>query len=183
MAYFPIFVDLKDKNILIIGGGAVAYRKIEKLLPFEANIFVIAKEIKDERIENLKGKISIEIREFRFEDLEKKDIVINATDDIEFQKKVFERCLELKIPVNSVDTPEYCSFIFPAYIKEGDVVIGISTSGKAPILSKELKKILKRCLPQNLASILENLAKKRAFLKSNENKNEILKKYLKNLIK
>jgi precorrin-2 dehydrogenase/sirohydrochlorin ferrochelatase len=179
MAYFPIFIDLKEKNILVIGAGKVAYRKIEKLLPFEANIYVITKEIKDKRIENLKNQIHLEIREFKLEDLKGKDIVINATNDLELQKKVYEECLKLKIPVNSVDNPKYCSFIFPSYIKEGDLIIGISTSGKAPILSKEIKNLIKDCLPKNMDRFLEKLSTLRKNLKNEKNKNEILENIIK----
>jgi len=178
MAYFPLFINLKNKNVLIIGGGSVAYRKIKKILPFEANIHVIAKEIKEKEIFNLKNKIYIEIREFRLEDLENKDIVINATNDINLQKLVYEECIKRKIPVNSVDSPDYCSFLFPAYIKEKDVIIGISTSGKAPILSRKLKTILKNCLPKNISDIVDKVFLLRKKYKGKEEKNRILRKFI-----
>ncbi len=183
MAYFPLFIDLKGKKVLIIGAGKVAYRKIEKLMPFGAEIYVVAKEVKDKRILEIKNNINLELREFKLDDLENKDIVINATDDIELQKLVYEKCIELKIPINSVDSPKYCSFIFPAYIKEDEIVIGISTSGKAPILSKWLKDLIKDCLPKNLNLIFKEVSEKRRLLKNKKNRLEILKNILKKLEK
>ena len=165
MSLFPIFVDIKGKNVLIVGAGKVALRKIEKLLPFKPKITVIAKEIKEKDIIKLADKEEIKVinREFLFKDIDGKDLVIVAVDNIDLQREIFNLCEERKIPVNSVDSPDFCNFIFPAYIKRGDIVIGLTTSGKAPALSAKLRKKLEECLPEDLEkilSILEDLRKK-----------------------
>jgi precorrin-2 dehydrogenase/sirohydrochlorin ferrochelatase len=159
MAHFPMFVSLKDKSILIIGGGKVAYRKIKKLIPFGPKIHLIAKQIKEEKILNLAKNYNIDIEEraFLFTDLDSKDMVIVAIDDIKLQEEIFNFCYRRKIPVNCVDNPKFCTFLFPSYIKENDIVIGISSSGYAPALSKKLKEKIKNCLPKNLNEVLEKL--------------------------
>lgn len=179
MAYFPIFVNLENKEVLIVGAGEVALRKIEKLIPFNPNITVIAKEIKKEEIRELaeKNKIKLIERYFLFTDLDRKDLVIVAVDDLELQREIYNYCYRRKIPINSVDSPDYCSFIFPAYIKKGDIVIGISTSGKAPALSSALKNIIEEALPENIEEIKEILEEiRKKYPKGTERQKLILDK-------
>lgn len=170
MAYFPVFISLEDKNVLIVGAGKVAERKIEKLLPFNPNITVVAKDIKSDFIKKLskKNKVKLISRAFLFTDLDCKDLVIVAVDDINLQREIYNYCYRRKIPVNSVDSPQYCTFLFPAYIKEKDIVIGISTSGYAPALAKKLKEKIKECLPENLGEVFEKLKN----IRKNKNKGE-----------
>ena len=182
MAYFPLFVDLEDKNILVVGGGKVAERKISILLQFSRNITVVAKKIKSEKIKrfSIDRKINLKERLFQLSDLDNTDLVIVAVDDISLQKKIYDECMKRKIPVNSVDSIDYCSFIFPAIIKEEDLVIGISSSGKAPALAGRLKDIIKDCLPKNLKLVLKEVAKLRESLPKGLERQKILKDYIKN---
>ncbi len=178
MALFPIFIDIQGKNILIVGAGEVALRKIEKLLPFNPKITVVAKEIVREEIKHLskENKIKIVERPFLFTDIDGKEIVIVAVDDIDLQREIYNYCVRRKIPVNSVDSPDYCTFIFPAYVKKGDIVIGITTSGKAPGLSGKLRKLIESYLPDDLEKILEELIEIRNKLPKGEKRQEIIKK-------
>ncbi len=180
MSYFPMFVSLEGKEVLIVGGGKVAYRKIEKILPFKPNITVVAKEIKESKISEIPN-IKIINRNFLFTDLDRKDMVIVAVDDIDLQREIYNYCYRRKIPVNCVDSPQYCTFLFPAYIKEDDIVIGISTSGYAPALAKRLKDKIKDCLPKNLLEVFNKLKEIREKKEKGERRQkliyEILDKY------
>ncbi|WP_457639355.1 precorrin-2 dehydrogenase/sirohydrochlorin ferrochelatase family protein [Persephonella sp.] len=176
MALFPMFVDLSDKKVLVVGGGIVALRKIEKLLPFSPSMKVVSKEFLPEVISILEeNNIPYEKRAFRSEDLENIDIVIVAVDDIGLQKDIFRQTRNTNILVNSVDSPDYCDFIFPAYVKKGDIVIGISTSGSAPGLSAKIRKHIEKTLPDNLEDILQEIKKVRNSLpKGEERQKKIL---------
>ncbi len=179
MALFPLFIDIEKKDILIVGAGEVALRKIEKLLPFKPKITVVAKEIKRDEIKKLsaEGKINLINRGFLFTDIDGKQLVIVATNDINLQREIYNYCVRRKIPVNSVDSPAYCTFIFPAYVKKDDIVIGITTSGKAPALSGKLREIIENCLPEDIEKILEELEKiRKKYPKGKERQNLIIKK-------
>ena len=163
MGYFPFFVDVENKNCLVVGGGVVALRKIEKLLPFNPNITVVSPKIHNEilSIQNIK----IINRNFDFNDLKEKSFVITATDNKELNKEIFDYCNENSIPVNTVDDKENCSFIFPALAKNNGVTVAISTSGKSPLYAKYLRKKIE-FLIQDSEGIVENLSKYREKIKS-----------------
>ncbi|WP_457626825.1 precorrin-2 dehydrogenase/sirohydrochlorin ferrochelatase family protein [Persephonella sp.] len=176
MALFPAFIDLKTKKVLVVGGGVVALRKLEKLLPFEPDIKVVSKGFhpETERLISEHG-IPYEKRPFSFSDLEGVDIVIVAVDDIKLQEEIFSHTRGKNILVNSVDSPDYCDFIFPAYVKRSDIVIGISTSGSAPGLSAKIRKHIEKCLPENIEEILEEIKSVRNSLpKGEERQKKIL---------
>ena len=167
MAYFPLFVDLKNKSILIIGGGNVAYRKILKLLPFEANITIISPEICIEIDDIIKknSKIRYIKKEIEANDLEDVFFVITATSDKKLNSSISELCRQKNIPINSVDDLSNCSFIFPAIIKKESLIIASSTSGKAPELNALLKNMIEKNLPNNIEIFLEDFSKLRKTLK------------------
>jgi precorrin-2 dehydrogenase/sirohydrochlorin ferrochelatase len=176
MALFPLFINLENKKVLIVGGGEVALRKIEKLLPFKPDMKVISKEFLKET-ENLlkREKIPFEKREFLFEDLEGIDIVIVAVDDLKLQEEIFKFTRDKNILVNAVDSPDYCDFIFPSYVKRGEIVIGITTSGKAPGLSAKIRQLIEKSLPENIEEILKEVSSIRASLpKGKERQRKII---------
>ncbi len=161
MALFPMFVDLTDKDVLLVGGGSVATRKLKTLLKFKPKITVISIEC-SEFIENLaqKGKIVLHKRKFEPEnDIKGRDLVIVAIDNLKLQSITYDICKEKKIPVNCVDSPAFCSFIFPSVIIRGDFVLGISTSGKAPLLSKTTREILEKILPADIENVVRKIEK------------------------
>jgi precorrin-2 dehydrogenase/sirohydrochlorin ferrochelatase len=174
-----MFVNLKEKDILVVGAGNVALRKIEKLLPFSPKITVVAKKV-SQQVEDLCKKNGIKVikRPFKKEDLKGKDIVIVAVDNIDLQKEIYSKCKELKIHVNSVDSPDYCDFIFPAYVKKGDIVIGITTSGKAPGLSGKIREIIENALPDNLEELLDELVRIRQTKEKGKERQKLIKKII-----
>lgn len=163
MGYFPFFVDVENQNCLVVGGGVVALRKIEKLLPFNPNITVVSPKVHKEilSIEN----IDIIKRKFDFNDLKEKSFVITATDDKVLNKEIYNFCKENNIPVNTVDDKDNCSFIFPALARNNGVTVAISTSGKSPIYAKYLRKKIE-ILIQDSESIVDNLSKYREKIKN-----------------
>ena len=163
MGYFPFFVDVENQNCLVVGGGVVALRKIEKLLPFNPNITVVSPKVHKE-ILSIKN-INIIKRKFDFNDLKEKSFVITATDDKVLNKEIYNSCEENNIPVNTVDDKDNCSFIFPALARNNGVTVAISTSGKSPIYAKYLRKKIESLI-QDSESIVDNLSKYREKIKN-----------------
>ena len=162
MGYFPFFMDISGKNGVIIGGGKVAARKVEKLLLFEPNLTVIAPQIEEciRTQEKLLGKDTAASlhyiqREFRMTDLSGADFVIAATDDEALNSRISAYCKSKQIPVNVVDDREKCSFFFPALVKEGALTIGISTDGKSPVAASWVRKEISRTLPAGLGDVID----------------------------
>ena len=163
MAYFPMFVELYGRRVLIVGGGKVALRKAEKLLPYGAEITVAAPTICDEI--SLMQDIRKVNAGFSEELLRDADIVIAATDDRGLNKFVSELCREKRIPVNTVDDSELCSFIFPCLVKKGDLSIGISTGGASPTAAIAFKEMIAASVPDNIDEILDYLGSIRPAVK------------------
>ena len=163
MGYFPFFLDVENQNCLVVGGGVVALRKIEKLLPFNPNITVVSPKVHKE-ILSIKN-INIIKRKFDFNDLKEKSFVITATDDKVLNKEIYNSCKENNIPVNTVDDKDNCSFIFPALARNNGVTVAISTSGKSPLYAKYLREKIENLI-QDSESIVDNLSKYREKIKN-----------------
>ena len=129
--YFPLFVDLSGKDILFVGGGSIAARRIGVLQPFVEEITVVAPEA-DGRILELteSGFVNWIMREFDEGDLEGRDIVFAATDDKELNAEIAAKCRERGIIVNVSSDKELCDFYFPGIVRQGETVIGVNASGK-----------------------------------------------------
>ena len=151
MSYFPMFIELQDKRCLVVGGGKVAYRKVKVLRDFGAQVTVLAEQILPE----IKGEADViwQERTVVLEDIEGWDLVIAATDDKEWNHCIAERCKQQKIPVNAVDQIEDCSFIFPAYLKQGEVVAAFSSGGNSPVVTQYLKEQAKPVVTENVGAL------------------------------
>lgn len=165
MPYFPMFVDLKDKPVLIVGGGAVALRKLQKLAPYGARPTVVAPRVLPE-LAALPG-VKLRRREFRPTDLRPRPaLVIAATDDKAVNQSVSALCQKRHIPVNVADDPALCSFQFPALLQQGEFSAGISTGGASPTAAAYFKEQLREQLPENLGGLLNFLGSLRPALKA-----------------
>ena len=162
MAYFPFFVDLSGQRGLIVGGGTVALRKAEKLLPYGPALTVVAPEPVSEL-----AALPVELtrREFQPEDLDRADFVIAATDNEEENHRISALCQGRKIPVNVVDDKEACSFLFPALVRRGNLSVGVSTGGSSPTAAIWLKEQIEGLLPEQTEEILTWLEAQRPLLK------------------
>lgn len=164
MACFPFFVDLCAKQGLIVGGGVVALRKIEKLMSFSPSLTVLAPEICPE-IRRIPG-LKLVQREFVPGDEEGAFFVIAATNDAECNRQISERCKNKKILVNVVDDAENCTFLFPALVQRGDLTVGISTGGSSPTAAICLKEQISEIIPERFDEILEFLHQQREAIKA-----------------
>lgn len=132
---FPLFIHMEKKKILVIGAGKVAFRRIEVLLDFGADITVITKSVPEEqrkKVNDLAGerKINLLEREFHPADINREYfMVIAASDDEELNRSIASICQGKRILVNSASCREDCDFYFPAIATKGNLVIGIAGDG------------------------------------------------------
>lgn len=153
MAYFPMFVDLEGKKVLIVGGGGVALRKAEKLLPFGCEITVVAERIRPE----FSGLgVSCICRSFSEDDLRDAFMVIAATDDTGVNSLVCSLAGRRGIPADCAEGTG-STFLFPALVKRGRLTVGITTSGTSPTASAWVKGQVAESLPENMEEILDYL--------------------------
>ena len=158
MAYFPMFTDMTELKVLVVGGGAIAAEKLEKLLDFTKEITVIAKEINVETHTLIRDHcLTCYQRPYRRGDIEGFDIVIVATDTVDLHKAIFEESRAHRILVNSVDNTDYCDFIFPSYIRQGDLTVAFSTSGASPAFAKRIKAHIAQSIPESVAPFLAKM--------------------------
>jgi len=145
MKYYPVFFDLRDKVCLVVGGGNVAERKVQRLLECEASVRVVGESL-SEGLQDLqkRGQIQCLVGRYSAACLDGAFMVICATDDRAVNEQVMRDCRSRGIPVNVVDDPERCDFILPAIAEQGDLSIAVSTGGKSPALAKRLRKELER---------------------------------------
>lgn len=143
--YFPLFVDLSEKKILVVGAGKIAARRVSSLLPFAGTIRVIAPEVSPEVIDMVaqvdassKATLVIEQRTFDPSDLDGADIVLAITNDKELNTQIGTLCREKHIPVNVSHEKELCDFYFPGVVQKDDVVIGVTASGKDHSLARKV---------------------------------------------
>lgn len=145
MKYYPIFLDLKGRRVLVFGGGKVAERKIRTLLSSGAAIILISPTTTPQiRRWAQQGRIQLKRRSYRSSDIRRASLVIATTDNPLTQKSISSHAHKQRIPINVVDCPELCSFISPATINRGSLTIAISTSGKSPALAQRLRKELSK---------------------------------------
>lgn len=163
MAYFPFFIDISDKEGLIVGGGTVALQKVEKLLPYGPRLTVAAPEICP-ALTAVK-ELTLLRQPFSAPLLKDKFFVIAATDSRELNREIAAMCQERRILMNAVDDREVCSFLFPALVQEEPLSIGISTGGASPSAAVYLKKQIAALLPERFGELLAYLDSQRDMVK------------------
>ena len=167
---FPVFVKISHLRLLLVGGGAVAFEKLETLLKNDPglNLRIIAKKLLEPKIRELvKGKnnISLSIRKFDKKDLKNKDMVLLAVNNDKINRKVRKLCRRKNILLNVADTPDLCDFYLGSVVKKGDLKIAISTNGKSPTLAKRMRQYLEEVIPDDIQDLLDNLSELRSKLK------------------
>lgn len=140
MRYYPIFIDLNGKAAVVIGGGAIAERKVRTLLECGAEVTVVAPEgTPGIRTLAAGGRIQWNERRYRHGDLAGAFCTYAATDDNAVNTAVYAEATENSQLCNVVDVPPLCNFIVPSIVDRGDLAIAISSSGNSPALAKQLK--------------------------------------------
>lgn len=154
--YFPMFVDLSEKRVLVIGGGVIAARRIRTLLKFVKRITVIAPEINEELreiIEKDEESRICYIRQRIFEEMlfweeenpiKGMEIVLTATNDRKLNAAVVKACRKEKILVNTADDKSLCDFYFPSVLEQDGVTIGLNSGGKNPGCVKRMREYLEK---------------------------------------
>ncbi len=137
MNYYPIYLDMEGRNVLVVGGGYVALQKIKGLLESGANVKVVAKQLIAQEIKEL--NIDLEIRDYIEEDLLNISIVVAATNSNEVNRMIKNHSKKHNVLVNAVDDKENCDFILGAVLRKGDITITVSTAGKSPIVAKKIR--------------------------------------------
>jgi precorrin-2 dehydrogenase/sirohydrochlorin ferrochelatase len=160
MAYYPIFVDIGDKRVLVVGGGKVAEEKVAGLLRAEAagRLTVVAPDLSPAlRVLRDEGKIEWHPRVYTDGDMAAFDFVMIATDDGAVNAAIAAEGKRRKIWVNAADDPANCDFILPAVVRQGPVVLAASTSGASPALARRLREELTDYLSEDFAALAELL--------------------------
>jgi siroheme synthase-like protein len=176
LPYFPLFIDLTGSDCALIGGGRVAERRVKTLLEFGAKPRVVSPEASAAILSLAQGGLlSLEKREYAGpDDLRGAVMVIAATDDADLNRRIAQDAREAGIPINTADDPEACSFFFPALVRRGELVAGLSTSGSCPGLAARLRKELEQAWPEDWGEALKILAAERRRLRGNRRALETL---------
>jgi uroporphyrin-III C-methyltransferase/precorrin-2 dehydrogenase/sirohydrochlorin ferrochelatase len=156
MDYLPIFIDIKKKSCLVVGGGDIAFRKITLLLKANAQVNCIdANACKSVKTLANDKKINLIARNFEPSDISTQTLIISATNDIKLNAQVSQLANDANIPVNVVDSPALCSFIMPSIVDRSPIVIAISSAGKAPVLARLIRAKLESTIPNAYGKLAE----------------------------
>ena len=148
MDHLPIFINIRKKPCIVIGGGDIALRKINLLLKAQAKVICLS-PLFCKGIKNLSkdGHITLINKSFDQTDIKDYSIIIAATDDSSVNSSISAIAQVKKIPVNVVDSPELSSFIMPSIVDRSPLIIAVSSSGKAPVLSRIIRAKLETVIP------------------------------------
>lgn len=185
MAYFPAFLKLDGKKILIVGGGNVALEKLEHLLDFTHNIALVAQDFNEASMALItQYQLAYRKKAYEKEDIEGFDIVIAAVDNFTLQEQIYQETRGKNCLCNCVDLQQYCDFIFPSYVKKGDLTVAISTGGASPALAKQLRIYFSKLIPNSVSEFLEQMKNYRKTMPKGKERMQFLdqkaKEYIQN---
>jgi precorrin-2 dehydrogenase/sirohydrochlorin ferrochelatase len=158
MAKYPIFLELGDRRVVLVGGGAVAARKAEPILKAGARLVVVAERI-GEALRGLCEGTKAELIEGKYSKahLAGATLAIAATNNEKLNAQIYKDCQELEILCNVVDSPEHCDFFVPAVVKRGDLQIAVGTEGNCPAYAGHLRKKLEKIFTDKHGEFLSEL--------------------------
>jgi len=183
MKYYPINLDVRDRNCLVIGGGRVGRRKVATLMECGARITVVSLDANDAICALAKeNRVVLKKRGYVESDLEGIFLVMGATDDEDLNRRIHADASRRNILCNIADRPEICDFILPAIVKRGDLSIAISTSGKSPAFAKHLKDQMEADIGDEYAIFLELMGAIRTKLLCEAHEPEVHKPLFNRLI-
>jgi precorrin-2 dehydrogenase/sirohydrochlorin ferrochelatase len=143
MRYYPVYLDIKERPCLVVGGGQVGTRKVNTLLQCRAKVTVISPKVTDQLARLAEqGRIDLVQRDYRSEDLNQVFLVIGATDNQALNRKIHKDAQTTQRLCNIADQPALCNFVLPSIVNQGDLSIAISTAGKSPAFAKHLRRRL-----------------------------------------
>ena len=183
MRYYPINLDIRNRNCLVVGGGAVATRKVNTLMTCGARVTVVSPETTDtlNRLADT-GAITLIRRPYASSDLNGMFLVIGATDDSDLNRQIFEQAEKAGRLCNIADQPDLCNFILPSIVHRGDLILAISTSGQSPAFAKKLRQELEKTYGDEYALFLRMMGAIRKKLLSQAHEPEAHKALFERLI-
>jgi uroporphyrin-III C-methyltransferase / precorrin-2 dehydrogenase / sirohydrochlorin ferrochelatase len=162
LSLLPIFVNLENRRVLLVGAGNVALEKIGTLLKTGPQLRVVAPRVLPEVHRLAKeGKLELVERAFEPEDIEGSFLVITATDSPDVNRVVYREAVARNIPCNSVDDIPNCDFFFGSIVSRGNLQIAISTAGESPAVAQRLRREIDEQLPQDFGEWLARLGELR----------------------
>jgi precorrin-2 dehydrogenase / sirohydrochlorin ferrochelatase len=164
MKYYPIFLDIKDKECLVVGGGPVGIRKAFILKKCGARVNLISNVFSEDMLLKLSGSgIRFETKEYDSLDINGMFLIFAATNSDELNRKIKKDAMDLNILCNVADSPDYSDFLVPSVVDKGELTVAISTSGASPALAKRIRKDLELYFDESynlLLRLLRNIRKK-----------------------
>jgi len=156
--YYPIFLQIAGRNVLIVGGGEVAARKVETLLRYGARITVVATHIAEFITEMASsGRLMVRSRAYSADDIEDQFLVVAATNDTKVNRQVALDARVRGAMVNVVDLPQLCDFIVPAILQRAPIQVAVSTGGSSPALARIIRQRVEAVITPGLAELTEML--------------------------
>lgn len=166
MDFLPVFLNMRGRRALIVGGGVIAARKAALVQSAHPDITVVSPVVKPAMAElAAQHDFVVFRRQFEDADLDGVSLVIAATDDEAVNQSVYRAAERRRIPVNVADQPELCSFILPSIVDRSPAIVAVSTGGRSPVLARYMKSWLEQRLPFGLASFTQLLGEYRGRVK------------------
>ena len=163
--FYPVFLDMKYKKCLVVGGGRVAARKVKSLLDCGADVTVVSPVLTAELKEMAAAETIEYLQEpYNRKQLEGKFLVIVATDEQEINRMIAADCFACNVLVNVVDIPHLCNFYVPSLVSRGPLSIAISTEGKSPAYARLLREELEQSIGETDGRFVEYLGKLRPLI-------------------
>ncbi len=184
MSFFPMYMDMQNLKVLVVGGGYIATEKLEKLVDFTKEITIVTLRVEDEA-QNLINEhaLTLHKRAYNTGDIQGFDIVIVATDTVDLHKEIYEESRGSRILVNSVDNTDYCDFIFPSYVQKGDLTIAFSTGGASPAFAKQIRRHFEKIIPDSVGGFLKKMKAMRSEIPKGKERmkyfDELVEEYFK----
>ncbi len=169
MDYLPVYLNLKESNVLLVGGGKVGTRKARLILRSGANLTVLAPEITSELQDLLKQAggtwITDSYNEPSLSSTTIPALIVAATPDRSVNEKVSADAKIKGIPVNVVDSPDLCTFIFPSIVDRSPLIVAISSSGRSPVLARLLRRKIEAMVPAAYGTLADFAGRMRTLVK------------------
>ncbi len=180
---YPAFLDLRSKRVLLVGGGAVAFRKAEALEGTGCRMTVVSRGFEPAFQKWLDEKgVPRHERPYRKGEAADYEIVFSATDDAETNQAVAEDAAAAGRPVNVADEPELCSFFVPAVVRRGPLQIAVSTGGQCPGLARRIREDLEKRFPASYGPLIGQLGSIRTALKSSVSSERLRRQILQRIL-
>jgi len=183
---YPVFLKVKNLQILIVGGGFVAEEKLTFLLKSspDANVTMVSPMFREgTKVLAKNGNVKLIKKKYKKRFLKGKHIVVATTDIPAINETVHKHCRKRSILVNVADNPPFCDFYMGGIVTKGNVKLAISTNGKSPTTAKRLRQFFEDVIPQNVDDLVQNLNEFRKTIKGDfEEKVETLNEFTKGLI-